>query len=94
MLDQLHGTAFQGNSLGNPLEGTAESVASVSVDDLAELLAKVKGEDVVVVGTGGIGGHDKLVDAANKALGGLSSGGNNEVGSVAKKAYFVGSDIR
>lgn len=93
MLDQLHGTAFQGNALGNALEGSAQSVAAVSVDDLAVLLAKVKGEDVVVVGTGG-GSHEKLVEATEKALGGLKSGGSKEVGSVAEKAYFMGSDIR
>lgn len=93
MLDQLHGTAFQGDALGNPLEGTAESIASVSVDDLAALLAKVKGEDVVVVGTGS-GSHDKLVEEANKVLGGLTAGGSNEVGTVKNKARFVGSDIR
>ncbi|KAL7507379.1 hypothetical protein ACHAXN_004566 [Cyclotella atomus] len=93
MLDQLHGTAFQGDALGNPLEGTAESIASVSVDDLASLLAKVKGEDVVVVGTGSVS-HDKFVEEANKALGSLSGGGSKAVGSVKDKAYFVGSDIR
>jgi processing peptidase subunit beta len=93
MLDQLHGTAFQGNALGNALEGSAQSVAAVSVDDLAVLLAKVKGEDVVVVGTGG-GSHEKLVEATEKALGGLKSEGSKEVGSVAEKAYFMGSDIR
>ncbi|KAL3793805.1 hypothetical protein HJC23_006165 [Cyclotella cryptica] len=94
MLDHLHGTAFQGNALGNPLEGTAESVAGVSVEDLAALLAEVRGENVVVVGTGG-GSHEKLVEEVEKVMGGLSSGGSTkEVGKVAEKAYFMGSDIR
>lgn len=94
-MDHLHGTAFQGDALANPLEGTAESIQKVSVNDLAALLATVKGEDVVVVGSGSIGGHAKLEEEANKVLGGIEGGkGSTAVGSVKDKAYFVGSDIR
>mmetsp|Transcript_8502 Transcript_8502/g.13437 ORF Transcript_8502/g.13437 Transcript_8502/m.13437 type:complete len:442 (-) Transcript_8502:385-1710(-) len=98
MMDHLHSTAFQaspsGNSLGNALEGTAESIASVSADDVAGALAGVNGSNVVVVGTGS-GSHDQLVEDASKAYGTLASAGSGkEVGSVAESAAFIGSDVR
>jgi len=99
MLDQLHSTAYQngasGNSLGNALEGSAESVASVSADDVAAVLGGVNGSNVVVVGTGG-GSHDKLVAEAEAAYGSLSGSASDSkaVGSVADKSAFIGSDVR
>ena len=98
MLDQLHSTAYQngpvGNSLGNALEGSAESVADVGADDVASLLGGVDGTNVVVVGTGS-GSHEALVAEAEKAYGSLSgSAGSKAVGSVADKSAFIGSDVR
>uniref|UniRef100_A0A7S2PN78 Peptidase M16 C-terminal domain-containing protein n=1 Tax=Skeletonema marinoi TaxID=267567 RepID=A0A7S2PN78_9STRA len=98
MMDHLHSTAYQngptGNSLGNALEGSAESVASVSADDVASLLGGVNGTNVVVVGTGN-GSHEKLVAEAEKAYGSLSgASGSKAVGSVADKSAFIGSDVR
>jgi len=97
MMDQVHSTAFQsdpaGNSLGNMLEGTAESIASITAGDVAGVLAGVAGSDVVVVGTGS-GSHDKLVEDAGAAYGKLGGGSGKEVGSVAEKSAFIGSDVR
>lgn len=98
MMDHLHSTAFQsspaGNSLGNALEGTADSIASISADDVASVLAGVNGSNVVVVGTGS-GSHEKLVEDAGNAYGSLSSAGSGkEVGSVAEPSAFIGSDVR
>eukprot|EP00584_Thalassiosira_punctigera_P010358 CAMPEP_0172525952 /NCGR_PEP_ID=MMETSP1067-20121228/954_1 /TAXON_ID=265564 ORGANISM="Thalassiosira punctigera, Strain Tpunct2005C2" /NCGR_SAMPLE_ID=MMETSP1067 /ASSEMBLY_ACC=CAM_ASM_000444 /LENGTH=459 /DNA_ID=CAMNT_0013309351 /DNA_START=30 /DNA_END=1412 /DNA_ORIENTATION=+ len=98
MMDHLHSTAFQispaGNSLGNALEGTAESIASISADDVAGALTGVNGSNVVVVGTGS-GSHDKLVEDAGKAYGTLASAGTGkEVGSVGESTAFIGSDVR
>ena len=93
MLDRLHGTAFQGNSLANPLNNNSESLSSVTSSDVSSMLAGVKGGDVVVVGAAS-GGHDKLVEEVEKVLGGLEGGKKGEVGALKEKAYFVGSDIR
>jgi len=98
MIDQLHSTAYQngpfGNSLGNSLEGTVESVASLTSDDVASLLSGVNGSNVVVVGTG-TGSHEKLVVEAEKAYGTLSGTGSSKaVGTLADKTAFIGSDVR
>eukprot|EP00571_Detonula_confervacea_P005794 CAMPEP_0172327748 /NCGR_PEP_ID=MMETSP1058-20130122/59990_1 /TAXON_ID=83371 /ORGANISM="Detonula confervacea, Strain CCMP 353" /LENGTH=439 /DNA_ID=CAMNT_0013044831 /DNA_START=13 /DNA_END=1332 /DNA_ORIENTATION=+ len=98
MMDHLHSTAYQtspkGNSLGNDLEGSGESIGDVTAGDVASVLAGVVGSDVVVVGTGS-GEHEKLVEEAGIAYGQLASGGSGkEVGSVAEKSAFLGSDVR
>ena len=98
MMDHLHSTAFQtspaGNSLGNALEGTAESIASITNGDVAAVMASVTGSNVVVVGTGS-GSHDELVENVSKSYGTLASAGSGkEVGSVAESSAFIGSDVR
>lgn len=99
MMDQLHSTAYQtspnGNSLGQALEGTTESIASISAGDVSSLLAGMTGSNVVVVGTGS-GVHDKLVEEASAVVGKLSSDGGSgkEVVSAEDKSAFIGSDVR
>lgn len=99
MMDQLHSTAYQtspnGNSLGQALEGTTESIASISAGDVSSVLAGITGSNVVVVGTGS-GVHDKLVEEASAVLGKLSSDGGSgkEVVSAEDKSAFIGSDVR
>jgi predicted Zn-dependent peptidase len=104
VMDRLHETAYQtssvGNSLGSPLSGTSETVSSLTVADVRGLLSNVRGEDVVVVGTGS-GEHDKLVDDVIKAYGTLPSssggGGGGKGKAVVKageKSSFIGSDVR
>jgi len=99
MMDHLHATAFQtgsrGNSLGNALEGSAESIEGIAAEDVAGVLANVVGGDVVVVGTGS-GEHAKLVEDAEKAYGGLASGvgSGSEVVKAEEKSAFIGSDVR
>mmetsp|Transcript_18950 Transcript_18950/g.26741 ORF Transcript_18950/g.26741 Transcript_18950/m.26741 type:complete len:304 (-) Transcript_18950:1627-2538(-) len=99
MMNQLHSTAYQtspnGNSLGQALEGTTESIASISAGDVSSVLAGVTGSNVVVVGTGS-GVHDNLVEEASAVLGKLSSDGGSgkEVVSAEDKSAFIGSDVR
>lgn len=94
MMDQLHSTAFQGQSLGNLLVGTAEDVAALSASDVEAAAAGVNGGSVVVVGTGG-GSHDGLVEMAAGAYGKLEGGaGGSEVATVGESAAFIGSDVR
>ena len=84
MMDHLHSTAYQngpaGNSLGNALDGSTEGIASISSSDVTSLLNGIVGADVVVVGTGS-GNHDKLVEDASKAYGGLGADGSRKEGS-------------
>ena len=99
MLDQLHSTAYQtspnGNSLGSLLEGSAESIASLTTEDVTNVVKGVKGSDVVVVGTGA-GVHDKLVEETNAVLGGLSNVGSSgkDVVNASDASNFLGSDVR
>ena len=99
MLDQLHSTAYQtspsGNSLGNALEGSVESIESITVEDVSAIARGVNGSNVVVVGTGS-GIHDQLVDVINKKLGGLksSASGGNAVAEAGEASAFLGSDVR
>ena len=114
MMDQLHSTAYQngpaGNSLGNALDGSTDSIASISSSDVTSLLKNIVGADVVVVGTGS-GNHDKLVEDASKAYGGLGADGSSrKEGSVGTEGFspeahslpmagdgksaFIGSDVR
>lgn len=102
MMDHLHSTAYQtssaGNSLGNALEGSAESLEGVAASDVARALAGVKGSDVVVVATGG-GSHAQLVEVAEQAYGGLSAegagaGSSEVVVAEVEKSAFIGSDVR
>jgi len=98
MMDSLHETAFQGgptgNSLGNFLNGTKDSIAAVTTHDVASVLGGINGTNVCVVGTGS-GSHDELVEEAEKAYGSLASAGTGkDVGEVVTKSHFIGSDVR
>lgn len=104
MMDRLHETAYQtssgggGNSLGSPLRGTVETIGAVTVSDIECLTRRIRGMDVVVVGTGSGGVHDRLVEDVSKAYGTLPGGGEEKkAGSLVKaedKSAFIGSDIR
>jgi len=99
MLDQLHSTAYQtspnGNSLGSLLEGSAETIASLTTEDVTNVVKGVTGSDIVVVGTGA-GVHDKLVEETNTVLGGLSNVGSSgkDVVNASDASNFLGSDVR
>ncbi|KAL3808182.1 hypothetical protein ACHAXA_011781 [Cyclostephanos tholiformis] len=83
VMDRLHETAYQtssiGNSLGSPLSGTSETVSSLTAGDVRGLLTNLRGDDVVVVGTGS-GEHDRLVDDAQGD--GTAASGGGEAGQA------------
>ena len=107
MIDHLHSTAFQtspvGNSLGNFLEGTTESIEKITSGDVTDALSNIGGSNIVVVGTG-CGHHDKLVEDVNAAYGMVaannsgSSGSGKEVvksnNEGGESSPFIGSDVR
>lgn len=101
-MDHLHNTAFQsspnGNSLGNFIEGTAESIEKINVGDVNGAMANIAGGDIVVVGTG-VGYHDKLVEEVYAAYGNVaksseSSGMVKSNGGGGESSPFIGSDVR
>jgi len=97
MMDHLHSTAYQtsspGNSLGNALEGSVESIDAITAGDVSGVLGNVSGSNVIVVGTG-CGNHEKLVEEAGKQYGDLKSVGGSEVVAGGEKSAFIGSDVR
>jgi processing peptidase subunit beta len=97
MMDHLHSTAYQtsspGNSLGNALEGSVESIDAITAGDVSGVLGNVSGSNVIVVGTG-CGNHEKLVEEAGLAYGGLKSVGGSVVVAGGEKSAFIGSDVR
>merc|ERR1719253_2595081 len=98
VFDYLHETAYQtspaGDALKAPLEGSVESIAAVTADDVQAMVAGVKGSDVVVAGTGS-GNHQELVQRAEEAYGGLPGGGEGgAVATAREKSAFLGSDVR
>ena len=104
VMDRLHETAYQtspvGNSLGSPVLGTREGVASLTADDVRGVAGRTRGEDVVVAGTGS-GEHGRLVEEAERAYGHLpkspaaaGGGGTKAVVAAGEKSHFIGSDVR
>ena len=104
MMDHLHNTAFQssphGNSLGNFLEGTTESIEKINLGDVQSAVDNIAGGDIVVVGTG-CGHHDKLVEEVLAAYGNVakrseSSGmvKSTTGGGGGESSPFIGSDVR
>ncbi|KAI9204855.1 Metalloenzyme, LuxS/M16 peptidase-like protein [Polychytrium aggregatum] len=92
VFDHLHGTAFQGNSLGYTILGSRENIKSITRADLVEYVEKNYTPDrMVLVGAGGVD-HDALVKLAESHFGGLkaSSTGRSQI----LKPRFVGSDVR
>ncbi|KAI8983610.1 Metalloenzyme, LuxS/M16 peptidase-like protein [Pilobolus umbonatus] len=90
VFDHLHATAFQGYSLGRPVQGTKESVAQLTAEDLAAFQAENYGANrMVLVGSGDID-HDSLVRLAEEKFNGLKTVSE----FTTEKAGFTGSEIR
>ena len=97
MMDHLHSTAYQtsspGNTLGNALEGSVESIDAITAGDVSAVLGNVSCGNIIVVGTG-CGNHEKLVEEAGKQYGDMKSVGGSEVVAGGEKSAFIGSDVR
>ncbi|ORY91353.1 putative MAS1-mitochondrial processing peptidase beta chain precursor [Syncephalastrum racemosum] len=91
VFDHLHATAFQGEALGRPVEGYAETISSLTAKDLTEFQKKYYAANrLVLVGAGDVD-HDALVKEAEKAFGSLEP--NSSLGK-ADQPSFTGSEIR
>ncbi|KAJ3095630.1 mitochondrial processing peptidase beta subunit [Phlyctochytrium planicorne] len=91
VLNHIHGSAFQGSSLGRTVLGSAQSLNSITSADLSTFLKSYYSpERIVLVGAGDVT-HENLVKLAESHLGGLKSSG---AASTLSKPTFVGSDVR
>ncbi|KAI7899656.1 Metalloenzyme, LuxS/M16 peptidase-like protein [Cokeromyces recurvatus] len=90
VFDHLYATAFQGESLGRPVNGIKETVEQITVEDLIAFQKDNYSADrMVIVGSGDVD-HEALVRLAEKKFGGL--GTSTRVPQP--KPSFTGSEIR
>lgn len=74
LLENAHFNSYRDHMLGQPIKGDPDKLQSLSVDDLLNFrAANYFGDNVVVVGTGGID-HDSFVDAVNQHFGTVAKG--------------------
>ncbi|XP_045447196.1 mitochondrial-processing peptidase subunit beta [Melitaea cinxia] len=92
VFDHLHATAFQGTPLGQTILGPTKNIKKISKADLQQYIkTHYQPSRIVLSGAGGIE-HSKLVDLANKHLGGLKNTAL-DVPELAPCRY-TGSEIR
>ena len=71
-LEAVHYNAFRDHMMGQPTRGDPDQLQNLTADVLNQYrAANYTGENVVVVGTGGVE-HDALVDMVNGAFGSLA----------------------
>ncbi|KAF9584407.1 hypothetical protein BGW38_006584 [Lunasporangiospora selenospora] len=96
VFEHLHATAFQGSSLGRKFTGIADSVQTLTRDDLANFVKKNYTTDrMVLVGAGNVD-HDALVALAEKHFNQISASVEpTGLGKSNKFApSFIGSEVR
>ncbi|XP_032529034.1 mitochondrial-processing peptidase subunit beta [Danaus plexippus] len=92
VFDHLHATAFQGTPLGQTILGPTKNIKKISKSDLQQYIkTHYQPSRIVLSGAGGIE-HGKLVDLAQKHLGGLKNT-PVDVPELAPCRY-TGSEIR
>ena len=90
VFDRFQETAFPSQSIGRSVLGTADLIRSIPREALiAYVNAHYRASEIVLAAAGRIE-HDRLVELANDAFGGLKSGGEN----TRTPAIYVGGDCR
>lgn len=90
IFDMLHGTAYQGNSLGYTILGPEHNIKTITREHLEGYIKEnYTGERMVLVATGAVD-HDNLVKLAEKHFGSLKQG---EANRKIIKPTFVGSQV-
>lgn len=89
VLEHLNASAYQGYSLGLPVNGTEESIKDLEVQDSSRFLSKyLVGGNTVIAASGNFE-HDALVNAIESNLK-IKQGSKPET----KSASFLGSEVR
>ncbi|KAJ3402161.1 hypothetical protein CcCBS67573_g05476 [Chytriomyces confervae] len=91
VLDHLHASAFQGNSLGLTIMGPAENIKSISRADLVQYAESNYTPDRMVLAAAGGVDHDALVKLAETHFGSLKPAASRP---TLAKPTFIGSDLR
>ena len=69
LLEQAHYNAYRDHMMGQPTRGDPDQLQNLNADVLNEYrAANYFGDNIVIVGTGGIGNHDDFVDQVNQAF--------------------------
>ena len=90
VFDRFTASCYPGQSIGQPILGTADSVSGFSAADLKGFMSSYYGaEQMLVVATGKIT-HDDIVALASDRLGGLAKAGHP---NRQKPAFNAGRDI-
>jgi len=90
LVDRLHVSCFRDSTLGNPLNGTADTVADITMKTLQEFhAASYAGSNSVLAVTGPVE-HSQVVALAEKNFGAMPS---KPTPIVASKPYFLGSEL-
>jgi processing peptidase subunit beta len=97
ILDELHGTAFQGTGLGRTILGPDENIRNLTRGDLQSYINTHYTADRFVIAAAGAVDHQQLVDLTQQHFGQLLPGNKASSGLAATPAepvFFTGSDKR
>ncbi len=90
IFDHFQEIAYPGQAMGRPVLGSAEGVAALGREDLFGYLAeRYTAADMVLAAAGNID-HDRLMDLAEQAFGGIAPG----PGPGCERARYEGGDFR
>jgi processing peptidase subunit beta len=93
IFDELHATAYQGNSLGRTILGPEQNIMSIQQDDLQKYIqTHYTAPRMCIAGAGAVT-HDQLVDLSGKAFAKLPTTAADTV-ALGREASFTGSDAR
>lgn len=93
ILDELHGTAFQGTGLGRTILGPDENIRNLTRNDLQNYINTHYTADRFVIAAAGAVDHKQLVELTDKHFGGLKASSGVSAPKI-EPVYFTGSDKR
>jgi len=90
LVDRLHVSCFRDSTLGNPLNGTGDTVPDITLKSLQEFHAATHAGSSSVLAVTGPVDHNQVVQMAEKAFGGMPS---KPAALVERKPYFLGAEL-
>jgi processing peptidase subunit beta len=94
VFDALHGTAYQGTSLGRTILGEPHNVQTISRDDIQQYFQSHYTADRIVIAAAGDIDHQELVKMCEEHFGGIPDAPVNGIQPYLQPARFTGSDWR
>jgi processing peptidase subunit beta len=90
LVDRLLVSCYRDSTLGNPLMGTADDVATITAGTMKDFLAANYNSNKMVLAVTGNVDHDAVVKDAEAAFGKLTPGA---YASIPQQPYFLGGDL-